>query len=89
MAPLFVTGFSIVSGEEGLFRPVAERANGAWGRAGDAWDSFILLKRAYYVSFDNAAIARIANNLAARADPYNETSAQICATGEYKGKEEL
>lgn len=89
MAPLFVTGFSIVSGEEGLFRPVAERADGAWGRAGDAWDSFILLKRAYCVSFDNAGIARIANNLAARADPYNETSAQICATGEYKGEEEL
>lgn len=44
---------------------------------------------AYCVSFDNAGIARIANNLAARADPYNEISAQICAKGEYKGEEEL
>lgn len=90
MAPLFATGFSIVSGEEGLFRPIVERANGAWGGwAGDAWDFFILLKRAYCVSFDNAGIARIANNLAAWADPYNEISAQICAKGEYKGEEEL
>lgn len=89
MAPLFVTGFSIVSGEEKLFCPIAERADGAWGWAGDARDSFILLKRAYCVSFDNADIARIANNLAARADPYNEISAQICAKGEYKGEEEL
>lgn len=89
MAPLFATGFSIVSGEEGLFRPIAERVNGMWGWAGDAWDSFVLLKRAYCVSFDNAGIARIANNLAARADPYNEISAQICAKGEYKGEEEL
>lgn len=50
---------------------------------------FVLLKRAYCVSFDNAGIARIANNLAAWADPYNEISAQICAKGEYKGEEEL
>lgn len=89
MAPLFVAGFSIVSGGEKLFRPIAERADGAWGWAGDAWDPFVLLKRAYCVSFDNAGIARIANNLAARADPYNEISAQICAKGGYKGEEEL
>lgn len=88
MAPLFVTGFSIVSGEERLFRPIAERADGAWGWAGDARGSLVLLEGAYCVSFDNAGIAQIANNLAARADPYNETNAQICAKGEYKGKEE-
>ena len=49
----------------------------------------VLLRGAYCVSFDNAGIARIANNLAAWADPYNEISAQICAKGEYKGEEEL
>lgn len=81
MAPLFATGFSIVSGEEGLFRQSPNVQTVRGGRAGDAWDSFILLKRAYYVSFDNAAIARIANNLAAQVDLYNETSAQICAKG--------
>lgn len=43
---------------------------------------------AYCLSFDNAGIAQIANNLAARIDLYNETSAQRCATGEYKGEEE-
>lgn len=88
MAPLFVTGFSIVSGEERLFRPIAERADGAWG--GQVMPGILYpFKRAYCVSFDNAGIARIANNLAARADPYNEISAQICAKGEYKGEEEL
>ena len=49
----------------------------------------MLLRGAYCVSFDNAGIVRIANNLAAWADPYNEISAQICAKGEYKGEEEL
>ena len=49
----------------------------------------VLLRGAYCVSFDNAGIAQITNNLAARADPYNETNAQICAKGEYKGEEEL
>lgn len=89
MAPLFATGFSIVSGEEGLFRPIAERADGAWGGQVMPGILFVLLKRAYCVSFDNAGIARIANNLAAWADPYNEISARICAKGEYKGEEEL
>lgn len=35
----------------------------------------MLLRGAYCVSFDNAAIAQIANNLVTWADLYNETSA--------------
>lgn len=45
-------------------------------------------KRAYCISFDNAAIAQIANNLVTWADLYNETSAQRCAKGDAEGKEE-
>lgn len=43
-------------------------------------------KRAYCISFDNAAIAQIANNLVTWADLYNETSAQRCAKGECRGE---
>lgn len=50
---------------------------------------FFSFKRTYCISFDNAAIAQIANNLVTWADPYNDISAQICTKGEYKGEEEL
>ena len=50
---------------------------------------FVLLKGTYCVSFGNVVFAQIANNFAAQVDPYNETNAQICAKGEYKGEEEL
>lgn len=89
MAPLFATGFSIVSGEEVLFRQSPNARTVCGGGQVMPGILFVLLKRAYCVSFDNAGIARIANNLAAWADPYNEISAQICAKGEYKGEEEL
>ena len=46
----------------------------------------MLLRGAYCVSFDNAAIAQITNNLVTWADLYNETSAQRCAKGECRGE---
>ncbi len=47
---------------------------------------FFSFKRTYCISFDNAAITQIANNLVTWADLYNETSAQRCAKGEYRGE---
>ena len=46
----------------------------------------MLLRGAYCISFDNAAITQITNNLATWADLYNETSAQRCAKGECRGE---
>lgn len=46
----------------------------------------MLLRGAYCISFDNAAITQITNNLVTWADLYNETSAQRCAKGECRGE---
>lgn len=49
---------------------------------------FFSFKRTYCISFDNAAIAQIANNLVTWADIYNKTSDKDAPRGNAEGKEE-